>query len=91
MIDLLNRTARRDGERIELPPREFALLELLMRNEGRALSKTYLIERLWDYKFASQTNLVDVLVCRLRNKVERENAPKLIQTVRGIGYVFRSV
>jgi two-component system, OmpR family, response regulator len=89
VLDLLNRTARRDGERIELPPREFALLELLMRNEGRALSKSYLIERLWDYKFASQTNLVDVLVCRLRNKLEREDAPKLIQTVRGIGYVFR--
>ena len=62
-----------------------------MRNEGRALSKSYLIERLWDYKFSSQTNLVDVLVCRLRNKVEREDAPKLIHTVRGIGYVFRPV
>jgi two-component system, OmpR family, response regulator len=90
VIDLLNRTTRRDGERIELPPREFALLELLMRNEGRALSKTYLIERLWDYKFSPQTNLVDVLVCRLRNKLEQENAPKLIHTVRGIGYVFRA-
>ena len=91
VIDLLNRTVRRDGERIELPPREFALLELLMRNEGRALSKSYLVERLWDHKFTSQTNLVDVLVCRLRNKIERENAPKLIHTVRGIGYVFRPV
>jgi DNA-binding response OmpR family regulator len=90
MIDLLNRTVRRDGERIELPPREFALLELLMRNEGRVVSKSYLIERLWDYKFAPQTNLVDVLVCRLRNKLEQESAPKLIQTVRGIGYVFRA-
>lgn len=90
VIDLLNRTVKRDGIRIDLPPREFAMLELLMRNEGRALSKSYLIERLWDYKFAPQTNLVDVLLCRLRNKLEQENAPKLIHTVRGIGYVFRA-
>jgi two-component system OmpR family response regulator len=88
-LDLVNRTARRDGARIDLTPREFALLELLMRNEGRALSKSYLIERLWDYKFAPQTNLVDVLVCRLRNNVDRDYPVKLIQTVRGIGYVFR--
>lgn len=89
ILDLINRIVRRDGERIDLPPREFALLELLMRNEGRALSKNYLIERLWDYKFAPQTNLVDVLVCRLRTHLEKPNAPKLIHTARGIGYVFR--
>lgn len=89
VIDLLNRTVRRDGERVELAPREFALLELLMRNEGRALSKSYLIERLWDQKFATQTNLVDVLVCRLRNRIDQEGAPKLIHTLRGIGYVFK--
>jgi DNA-binding response OmpR family regulator len=89
-LDLVNRTARRDGTRVELTPREFALLELLMRNEGRALSKSYLIERLWDYKFAPQTNLVDVLVCRLRNNLDRDYPVKLIRTVRGIGYVFRA-
>lgn len=89
VMDLLNRTVRRDGERVELAPREFALLELLMRNEGRALSKSYLIERLWDQKFAAQTNLVDVLVCRLRNRIDRDGAPKLIHTLRGIGYVFK--
>jgi two-component system OmpR family response regulator len=89
VVDLINRTVRRDGDRIELPPREFALLELLMRNEGRALSKSYLIERLWDYRSAPQTNLVDVLVCRLRNKLDRDFDPKLIHTVRGIGYAFR--
>ena len=89
VMDLLNRLVRRDGERVELPPREFALLELLMRNEGRALSKTYLLERLWDYKFTPQTNLVDVLVCRLRARLENPAAPKLIHTARGIGYVFR--
>jgi two-component system, OmpR family, response regulator len=90
MLDLLNRTVRRDGKRVELTPREFALLELLMRNTGRALSKSYLIERLWDYSFIPQTNLVDVLVCRLRNNLDRDFPVKLIQTIRGIGYVFRT-
>jgi DNA-binding response OmpR family regulator len=89
VLDLINRTVRRDGERVELPPREFALLELLMRNEGRSLSKNYLIERLWDYRSAPQTNLVDVLVCRLRNNLDRNSERKLIHTIRGIGYVFR--
>jgi two-component system OmpR family response regulator len=87
---LVNRTARRDGSRIELTPREFTLLELLMRNEGRALSKSDLIERLWDYKLAPQTNPVDVLVCRLRTALDRDYSRKLICTVRGIGYVFRA-
>jgi DNA-binding response OmpR family regulator len=89
VVDLLNRTVRRDGERIELSPREFALLELLVRNEGRVLSKSYLLERLWEQQFAVQTNLVDVLVCRLRNHIDRDFEPKLIQTVRGVGYAFR--
>jgi two-component system, OmpR family, response regulator len=89
-LDLINRIVRRDGERLNLPPREFALLELLMRNEGRALSKSYLIERLWDYRSIPQTNLVDVLVCRLRDKVDRGFQTKLVHTVRGIGYVFRA-
>jgi DNA-binding response OmpR family regulator len=88
VIDLVSRTARRDGVRIELRPREFALLELLMRNKGRPLSKSFLIERLWEYKFTPQTNLVDVLVCRLRNSVDRDHPVKLIQTIRGTGYVF---
>jgi len=88
VIDLLNRTVRRDGVRIEMGPREFALLELLMRNKGRPLSKSFLIERLWEYKFTPQTNLVDVLVCRLRNCVDRDHPLKLIQTIRGTGYVF---
>jgi DNA-binding response OmpR family regulator len=89
VVDLLNRTVRRRGERIELSPREFALLELFMRNEGRVLSKSYLLERLWEQQFAVQTNLVDVLVCRLRNHIDRDFELKLIQTVRGVGYAFR--
>jgi DNA-binding response OmpR family regulator len=89
IVDLVGRTVRRDGQRIDLPPREFALLELLMRNPGRPLSKSYLLERLWDYSFEPQTNVVDVLVCRLRNRLDRDFSVKLIHTVRAIGYVFR--
>lgn len=89
VVDLVARTVRRAGRRIDLPPREFALLELLMRNAGRPLSKSYLLERLWDYSFEPQTNVVDVLVCRLRNRMDRHFPEKLIQTVRAIGYVFR--
>ncbi|MDB6172370.1 MAG: DNA-binding response regulator [Chthoniobacteraceae bacterium] len=88
-VDLVGRTVRRDGQRIDLPPREFALLELLMRNAGSPLAKSYLLERLWDYSFDPQTNLVDVLVCRLRNRMDRDFVVKLIHTVRAIGYVFR--
>jgi two-component system OmpR family response regulator len=84
-----SRVAKRDGQRIELQPREFALLELLMRNRGRTLTKSHLLERLWDYNFDPQTNVVDVLVCRLRSKLDRDQGPKLIHTLRGVGYVFR--
>lgn len=88
-LDLVSHIVRRDGQRIELQPREFALLELLMRNQGRALTKTQLLERLWDYSFDPQTNVVDVLVCRLRGKLDRDHETKLIHTLRGVGYVFR--
>lgn len=88
-VDLVGRTVRRDGLSIDLPPREFALLELLLRNAGRPLAKSYLLERLWDHNIEPQTNLVDVLVCRLRNRLDRDFPVKLIHTVRAIGYVFR--
>ena len=88
-VDLVGRTVRRNGQKIDLPPREFALLELLMRNAGRPLSKSYLLERLWDFNVEPQTNVVDVLVCRLRNRLDRDFPEKLIHTVRAIGYVFR--
>ena len=90
VVDLIGRTVRRNGQKIELQPREFSLLELLMRNEGRALAKTHLLERLWDYNFDPQTNVVDVLVCRLRTKLDRDYEPKLIHTLRGVGYIFRA-
>lgn len=89
-LDLLARLARREGRRIDLQPREFSLLELLMRNRGRTLSKAQLLEKLWDYNFDPQTNIVDVLVCRLRNKLDRDFERKLIHTLRGVGYVFRT-
>ena len=88
-LNLLTREVNRGGERIELQAREFALLELLLRQPGRVLTKTFLLERLWDYSFDPQTNVVDVLVCRLRAKVDRDHATKLIHTVRGAGYVLK--
>ncbi len=90
LLDRLSREVRRAGKRIDLQPREFALLEQLMRNTGKVLSKTFLLERLWDYSFDPQTNVVDVLVCRLRNKVDKEFSSKMIHTLRGVGYVLRT-
>lgn len=89
-LDLLTREVRRQGEKIELPAKEYALLELLMRNPGRVLSKTSILERIYEYNFDPQTNVVDVLVCRLRNRVDKEYGVKLIHTVRGMGYVIRA-
>ncbi|MDD4102349.1 MAG: response regulator transcription factor [Kiritimatiellae bacterium] len=89
-IDLLRRTVFRGENKIELQPREFALLELMMRNPNRPLTKTLILERIWDYNFDPQTNIVDVLVCRLRNKLDADYDNKLIQTMRGVGYVFRA-
>ena len=89
-MDLLTREVIRTGTRIELQPREFALLEYLMRNVGRVISKTMILEHIWDYNFDPQTNVVDVLVCRLRNKVDRDFDVKMIHTVRGVGYVLKA-
>jgi two-component system OmpR family response regulator len=88
-MDLLTRDVARTGTRIELQPREFALLEYLMRNTGRVVSKTMILEHVWDYNFDPQTNVVDVLVCRLRNKVDRDFDVKMIHTIRGVGYVLK--
>lgn len=88
-LDLLDRTARRGGESVELQPREFALLEYLMRNTGRVVTKTMILERVWDYSFDPQTNVVDVLVHRVRTKVDPDK--KRIHTIRGVGYVLKPV
>jgi DNA-binding response OmpR family regulator len=89
-IDLLARRATRAGETLVLQPREFALLDYLIRNAGRVVSKTTILEHVYDYGFDPQTNVVDVLVCRLRSKLDRDAAVKLIHTERGFGYVLRS-
>ena len=88
-VDLLARTVRRGDTSIDLQPREFSLLEYLLRNVGRVLSKTMIMEHVWDYDFDPQTNVVDVLVSRLRSKIDKDFPDKLIQTVRGVGYVLR--
>lgn len=88
-LDLLSRKVMRGGKEIPLQPREFALLEYLLRHSGRVVSKTMILEHVWELDFDPQTNVVDVLVCRLRNKVDRDFEPKLIHTVRGVGYVLK--
>jgi two-component system, OmpR family, response regulator len=88
-LDLLTRDVVRAGKKIELQPREFALLEYFMRNAGRVLSKTMIMEHVWGYNFDTQTNVVDVLVCRLRNKVDRDFETRLIHTYRGVGYALK--
>ena len=89
-LSLLTREVHRGDEKIELQPREFALLEYLLRNEGHVLSKTMILEHVWDYSFDPQTNVVDVLVCRLRNKVDKDFEKKMIHTIRGVGYVLKA-
>jgi two-component system OmpR family response regulator len=86
-LDLLAREVQRTGEKIELQPREFALLEYLMRHANRPVTKTMILEHIFDYSFDPQTNVVDVLVHRLRGKVDKDKA--MIHTIRGVGYVLR--
>jgi two-component system, OmpR family, response regulator len=88
-LDLLAREVARDGVPLQLQAKEMALLEFFLRNPERVLSKTMILERVWDYAFDPQTNVVDVLVCRLRNKIDRDFPAKLIHTLRGVGYVLR--
>ncbi|MEO6035612.1 MAG: response regulator transcription factor [Verrucomicrobiota bacterium] len=88
-LDLLSREVARSGQAIELQAREFALLEYLMRHAGRVVTKTMILEHVWDYSFDPQTNVVDVLVHRLRNKVDKDFQRKMIQTIRAVGYVIK--
>ena len=88
-LDLITRRIERAGTELDLQPEEFALLEYLMRNPGKALSKTVIMEHIWDYSFDSQTYVVDVLVCGLRAKPDRAFETKMLHTIRGIGYVLR--
>jgi two-component system OmpR family response regulator len=88
-IDLLTREVVREGEKIDLQPREFALLEYLMRNQGKVVSKTMIMEHVWNYNFDPQTNVVEARICRLRDKVDKGFGAKLIHTIRGVGYVLK--
>lgn len=89
-MDLLARTVTRAGRALELKPREFRLLEYLMRHADQVVTRTMLLEAVWDYHFDPQTNVIDVHVSRLRRKVDRDFGPPLIHTVRGAGYVIRA-
>jgi two-component system, OmpR family, response regulator len=88
-LDLLTRTVKREGKTIELLPREFRLLEYLMRNAGHVVTRTMLLEHVWDYHFDPQTNVVDVHVSRLRQKIDKSFERTLLHTVRGAGYCLR--
>lgn len=88
-LDLLQHEARRSGRRLALSPREFALLEHLARNAGRVVTRTMILDHVWQARFDPQTNVVDVYVHRLREKVDRKGLRPLIHTVRGMGYVLK--
>jgi two-component system OmpR family response regulator len=88
-LDLIKREVQRGEQNIELQPKEFDLLAYLMRNVGRVVSKTMIMENVWDYNFDPETNVVEARMCRLRDKVDKGAPQKLIQTIRGVGYVIR--
>lgn len=89
MINLLTRNVTRGEEHIDLQPLEFSLLEYLMRNAGNVVTKTMIMEHVWDYNFDPHTNVVEVRICRLRDKVDKRSTSKLIHTLRGVGYVLK--
>lgn len=88
-LDLIRREVTRDEKKIDLQPREFALLEYLLRNRGRVVSKTMIMEHVWNYNFDPYTNVVEARICRLREKIDKGFTRKLIHTVRGVGYVLK--
>jgi two-component system, OmpR family, response regulator len=88
-LNLLTREVTRGGNKIDLQPSEFSLLEYLLRNAGRVVSKTMIMEHVWNYDFDPQTNVVEARICRLRDKIDRDFDQKLIHTLRGVGYVLK--
>jgi two-component system OmpR family response regulator len=90
-LDLLSRTATRGGQRIDLQPREFLLLEYLMRHAGQVVTRTMLLENVWEYHFDPQTNVIDVHISRLRAKIDKGFSEALLHTVRGAGYSLRAL
>jgi two-component system, OmpR family, response regulator len=89
-MDLIGRKVRRAGQEIELQPREFRLLEYLMRNAGRVVTRTMLLENVWEFHFDPKTNIVETHISRLRSKIDRGFDRELIETVRGSGYLLRA-
>ncbi|MBU1341988.1 MAG: response regulator transcription factor [Proteobacteria bacterium] len=89
-MDILKRQVKRNNESIELQPLEFSLLEYLLRNKERVVSRTMIMEHVWDYNFDPMTNVVEARICRLRDKIDKGFEPKLIHTVRGAGYVLKA-
>ena len=87
-MDILSRTVRRAGKKIDLQPREFRLLEYLMRHSGQVVTRTMLLENVWEYHFDPQTNVIDVHISRLRSKIDKEFDRQLLKTVRGAGYTL---
>ena len=87
-MDLLSRRVERGGERVDLQPREFRLLELLLRNEGQVVTRTMMLEEVWDYHFDPGTNVIDVHISRLRKKIDDRGRMPLLHTVRGVGYML---
>lgn len=88
-MDLMGRVVTRAGKKISLQPKEFALLEYLVRNTGRVVSKTMIMERVWNYDFDPGTNVVEARISKLREKIDRESDTRLLHTVRGVGYVLK--
>jgi two-component system OmpR family response regulator len=88
-MDLITREVKRENNNIELQPLEFSLLEYLMRNTGRVVSKTMIMEHVWDYNFDPETNIVEARICKLRDKIDKDFEVKLIKTIRGVGYVLK--
>jgi heavy metal response regulator len=89
-LDLISRTVRRNEKNIELSGKEFMLLEYLLRNGGQILTRTMILERVWGYNFDTGSNIIDVHINHLRNKIDRDHQPKLIHTIKGVGYVLKS-
>ena len=90
VMDLLTRTVTRGGRTIDLQPREFRLLEYLMRHSGQVVTRTMMLENVWGYHFDPQTNVIDVHISRLRQKIDRDFDKPLVHTIRGVGYSLRA-
>jgi two-component system OmpR family response regulator len=89
-LDLISRVLKKEDRQLELQPKEFSLMEMFMRNSDTVLTKAQILKRVWNYDFDPQTNVVDVMVCRLRNKIDAELGVKAINTIRGVGYVLKT-